>query len=216
MQCNPEIKSRCRDKESEESKELLHIIKIKKEKIMIKVNAKETKISIGKFAGSYRYVLSPMLYTTLPASKVINEAVIRSGLSKGTITAAYQAIGDTLAAWATEGHGVTIPGLGIMRFGLRADSVATAEEVASRLITSRRVLFTPSTVIKEELAKMGVSITCYDRNGKKVKTVKSEDDKIEDGTDDTDDKDNTGNDKGNPDSGDNNPGETNPGGNEAE
>lgn len=185
---------------------------------MIKVNAKETKISIGKFAGSYRYVLSPMLYTTLPASKVINEAAIRSGLNKGTITAAYQAIGDTLAAWATEGHGVTIPGLGIMRFGIRADSVATAEEVASSLITSRRVLFTPSTGIKEELAKMGVSITCYDRNGKKVKTVKSEDDKIEDGTDDTDDKDNTGNDKGDPDSGtgDNNPGETNPGGDETE
>ena len=112
---------------------------------MIKVNAKETKISIGKFAGSYRYVLSPMLYTTLPASKVINEAAIRSGLNKGTITAAYQAIGDTLAAWATEGHGVTIPGLGIMRFGLRADSVATAEEVASSLITSRRVLFTLPT-----------------------------------------------------------------------
>ena len=105
---------------------------------MIKLNAKETMISIGKYAGTYRYVLSPMLYTTLPASKVIEEAVVRSGISKGTITAAYQAIGDTLAAWATEGHGVTIPGLGIMRFGLRADSVEKAEEVASHLITSRR------------------------------------------------------------------------------
>ena len=61
---------------------------------MIKLNAKETKISIGKYAGTYRYVLSPMLYTTLPASKVIEEAVVRSGISKGTITAAYQAIGD--------------------------------------------------------------------------------------------------------------------------
>ena len=63
---------------------------------MIKLNAKETKISIGKYAGTYRYVLSPMLYTTLPASKVIEEAVVRSGISKGTITAAYQAIGDTV------------------------------------------------------------------------------------------------------------------------
>lgn len=139
---------------------------------MIKVNAKETKISIGKYAGTYRYVLSPMLYTTLPASKVIEEAVVRSGISKGTITAAYQAIGDTLAAWATERHGITIPGLGIMRFGLRADSVEKAEEVASHLITSRRVLFIPSVEIKNELAKMGVSITCYDRNGKKVKKKK--------------------------------------------
>lgn len=142
---------------------------------MIKVNAKETKISIGKYAGTYRYVLSPMLYTTLPASKVIEEAVVRSGISKGTITAAYQAIGDTLAAWATEGHGVTIPGLGIMRFGLRADNVEKAEEVASHLITSRRVLFIPSVEIKNELAKMGVSITCYDRNGKIVKNVSSKD-----------------------------------------
>ena len=169
---------------------------------MIKVNAKETKISIGKYAGTYRYVLSPMLYTTLPASKVIEEAVVRSGISKGTITAAYQAIGDTLAAWATEGHGVTIPGLGIMRFGLRADSVEKAEEVASHLITSRRVLFIPSVEIKNELAKMGVSITCYDRNGKKVKIVNAQTNKVEDGNDDTDDKDTT-----NPGTGDT----TNPG-----
>ena len=45
---------------------------------MIKVNAKETKISIGKYAGTYRYVLSPMLYTTLPASKVIEEEIGRA------------------------------------------------------------------------------------------------------------------------------------------
>ena len=164
---------------------------------MIKVNAKETKISIGKYAGTYRYVLSPMLYTTLPASKVIEEAVVRSGISKGTITAAYQAIGDTLAAWATEGHGVTIPGLGIMRFGLRADSVEKAEEVASHLITSRRVLFIPSVEIKNELAS-----TCHERNCKKVKIVNAQSNNVEDENDDTDDKDTT-----NPGTGDT----TNPG-----
>ena len=34
-----------------------------------------------------------------------------------------------IKAWATEGHSVAIPGLGTMRFGLRAKSVATCAEL---------------------------------------------------------------------------------------
>ena len=37
----------------------------------------------------------------------------------------------------------------------------------------RRIHFVPSVAIKEEMAKTGVSITCYDKKGKKIKTVES-------------------------------------------
>ena len=36
----------------------------------------------------------------------------------------WDAAGEVIKAWATEGHSVAIPGLGSMRFGLRAKSVA--------------------------------------------------------------------------------------------
>ena len=141
----------------------------------IKVKAKETLIKIGTYAGTYRYVLSADLYSQLSSSKVISEAALRSGLSKGVMNAAWEAIGDVISTWATEGHSVAIPGLGSMRFGMNAKSVAALDDVASSLITTRKVIYTPNTSIKSELKNTSISITCYDRNGQVIKTVTSTD-----------------------------------------
>ena len=111
---------------------------------------------------------------------------MRSGISKGSINAAWDAIGEVIKALATEGHSVAIPGLGSMRFGLRATSVSDVNRVGSGLITSRRVIFTPNVDIKEELARTSVSITCYDRNGNIVKRITSTDEgNVEDPEDPT-------------------------------
>ena len=141
----------------------------------IKVKAKETLFHVGLYANTYRYVLAADLYSQLSSAKVIQEAALRSGLSKGVMNAAWEATGDVISAWATEGHSVAIPGLGSMRFGLNAKSVASVDEVSSGLITTRKVIFAPNTAIKNELKNTSISITCYDRNGKVVKTVTSAD-----------------------------------------
>ncbi len=80
-----------------------------------------------------------------------------------------------IKAWATEGHSVALPGLGTMRFGLRAKSVEKVEDVKTGLISSRRIIFTPTQDLKDELAATAIQITCYDRNGEIVKRVTSAD-----------------------------------------
>ena len=153
----------------------------------IKLKAKEQKQYVGKYAGQYRFVMTTELYNKLTERKVLAEAAMRSGISQGTINAAWAAIGEVIKAWATEGHSVAVPGLGTMRFGVRATSVADVSEVSSSLITSRRVIFTPSTDIKEELANTSINITCYDRDGNVIKQVASDDDgNVEDNEDGTD------------------------------
>ena len=142
----------------------------------LKVKAKEQYQNIGKYAGKYRYVMMPELYTALTQDKVIKEAALRSGVSKGVMQACWDAAGEVIKAWATEGHSVALPGLGTMRFGLRAKSVDDVNKVKANLITSRRIIFTPSVDLKDELAKTAVQITCYDRDGKEVKRVTSTDD----------------------------------------
>ena len=142
----------------------------------INLKAKETLQQIGEFKGKYRYVLGTEIYNRLSESKVIQEAALRSGVSRGVMQACWDAAGDVIKAWATEGHSVAIPGLGTMRLGVRAKSVASVNDVASSIITSRRVLFTPSPQIKRELADTSINITCYDRNGNVVKKVTSSDD----------------------------------------
>ena len=142
----------------------------------LKVKAKEQYQNIGKYAGTYRYVMMPELYTALAQDKVIKEAALRSGVSRGVMQACWDAAGEVIKAWATEGHSVALPGLGTMRFGLRAKSVADVNKVKAGLISSRRIIFTPDVDLKEELAKTAVQITCYDRDGKEVKRVTSTDD----------------------------------------
>ena len=142
----------------------------------IKVKAVERNVSFDKTKEKWAYVLQADLYNKLSQSKVITEASLRSGITRGSINAAWDAIGEVIKAWATEGHAVAIPGLGSMRFGLRASSVADVNKVAASLITSRRVIFVPNTEIKDELARTSINITCYDRNGEVVKRVTSSDD----------------------------------------
>ena len=142
---------------------------------MLKVKANETKIKIGKYEGTYRYVMAPELYATLNQNKVIKEAALRSGISKGVMQACWDAAGEVIKAWATEGHSVALPGLGTMRFGLRAKSCETVNEVKTSLIKSRRIIFTPDTDLKDELHNTSIQITCYDRNGEVVKRVTSSD-----------------------------------------
>ena len=162
----------------------------------IKVKAIERNVAFEKDKEKWAYVLQPELYSKLSQSKVITEAALRSGISKGAINAAWDAIGEVIKAWATEGHAVAIPGLGSMRFGLRASSVADVNKVGSDLITTRRVIFVPNVDIKDELKRTSINITCYDRDGEVVKRVTSSDDgTVED-----------------PEGGDDNPGGDNGGG----
>ena len=147
----------------------------------LKVKAVERLLKFDKNdPGSYRYVLKPELYTSLDQKKVIREAALRSGVSQGVMKACWDAAGEVIKAWATEGHAVALPGLGSMRFGLRSKSVEKVEDVKTGLITSRRIIFTPSVDLKDELANTGILITCYDRNGDEVKRVTSTSGEVED------------------------------------
>ena len=142
----------------------------------LKVKAREKLIKFSKTdEGVWRYVMQPELYSALTQEKVIREAALRSGVSEGVMHACWDAAGEVVKAWATEGHSVALPGLGTMRFGLSAKTVADVNDVKTGLIKTRRIIFTPAMELKNELANTSVVITCYDRNGNEVKRVTSAD-----------------------------------------
>ena len=141
----------------------------------IKVKAIERNVAFEKGKQKWAFVMQADLSSQLNASQVIEEAAIRSGLPKAVINAGWTAIGDVIAAWATEGHSVAVPGLGSLRFGLNSTAVEDVNKVSTNLITRRYIIFVPNTEIKKQLEETSVSITCYDRNGKVVKQVTSTD-----------------------------------------
>ena len=152
----------------------------------LKIKAREKKIKIGDNE-IWRFVMIPELYSALAKEKVIREAALRSGVSQGVMKACWDAAGEVIKAWATEGHSVALPGLGSMRFGLRSKSVEDVNDVKASLIKSRRIIFTPSTDLKDELSQTAVQITCYDRNGVEIKRVTSTDPGTVEEPDNTDD-----------------------------
>ena len=65
----------------------------------IKIKAQERNVSFQEGVKKYAYVLQTDLYNKLSDAKVIQEASLRSGISKGAINAAWDAIGEVIKAW---------------------------------------------------------------------------------------------------------------------
>ena len=141
----------------------------------IRVIAQRRVLKIGKNPGVKKFVMRPELYTSLTEKKVFSEAATHSGISAGVIKAAWDAAGEVIRTWATEGHSVPLPGLGTMRFGVRSKAVEQLDDVKTSLISTRRIVFTPSVDVKDELKNTAIQITCLDEDGNVLKRVTSGD-----------------------------------------
>ena len=122
----------------------------------IKVIAQLREVKIGKNPGK-KFVMRPDLYVPIAEKKVFQEAATHSGISSGVIKAAWDAAGEVIRTWATEGHSIPLPGLGTMRFGVRSKAVEKLEDV------------------KDELKNTSIQITCLDEDGNVLKRVTSGD-----------------------------------------
>ena len=175
----------------------------------IKIIAQRREVKLGKNPGK-KFVMRPDLYVPIQEKKVFSEASTHSGISAGVIKAAWDAAGEVIRTWATEGHSIPLPGLGTMRFGVRSKAVADLEDVKTSLISVRRIIFTPNVDLKDELKNTSIQITCLDEDGNVLKRVTSSDsgdvEDPENGNDNGNGNDNdngNGNDNGNDDGGDN-------------
>ena len=139
-----------------------------------KVIAQLREVKLGKNPGK-KFVMRPDLYVPIAEKKVFQEAATHSGISAGVIKAAWDAAGEVIRTWATEGHSIPLPGLGTMRFGVRSKAVEKLEDVKANLISVRRIIFTPNVDVKDELKNTSIQITCLDEDGNVLKRVTSGD-----------------------------------------
>ena len=177
----------------------------------IKVIAQRRLLKIGKNPGVKKFVMRPDLYIPIQEKKVFAEASTHSGISAGVIKAAWDAAGEVLRTWATEGHSVPLPGLGTMRFGVRSKAVEDLEDVKTNLITTRRIVFTPSVEVKDELKNTSIQITCLDEDGNVLKRVTSGDSGEVEDNENTQNGENSQNSENNENGGSQNSGEQNHG-----
>jgi predicted histone-like DNA-binding protein len=178
----------------------------------IKVIAQLREVKLGKNPGK-KFVMRPDLYSPIQEKKVFQEASTHSGISAGVIKAAWDAAGEVIRTWATEGHSIPIPGLGTMRFGVRSKAVEKLEDVKTSLISVRRIIFTPNVDVKDELKNTSIQITCLDEEGNVLKRVTSGDSgEIEDNENGGENQNGSGTEGGNTGGGSNQGGNTGGGG----
>ena len=163
----------------------------------IKVIAQRRELKIGKNPGVKKFVMRPDLYIPISEKKVFKEAAAHTGVSEAVLKAAWDAAGEVIRAWATEGHSVPLPGLGTMRFGVRAKAVEDLEDVKTGLISTRRIVFTPSSEMKDVLKDTSIQITCLDEDGNVLKRVTSSDSGTVEEDNGNDNDNGNGNDNGN-------------------
>ncbi len=144
--------------------------------------AREKKIAYlsSKENEVYMYVMQSEYYNRIDPDKVISEVAAKTNISPVILEAAWKGMAEAFKSWATEGHSVPIPGLGTMRFGLQAEAVKSVEDVSTKLIRRRRLIFIPCTDIKQTLQNTSINITCVDRNGEVVKVKANDKDNVED------------------------------------
>ena len=178
----------------------------------IKVIAQRREVKLGKNPGM-KFVMRPDLYVPIAEKKVFQEAATHSGISSGVIKAAWDAAGEVIRTWATEGHSIPLPGLGTMRFGVRSKAVEKLEDVKANLISVRRIIFTPNVDVKDELKNTSIQITCLDEEGNVLKRVTSGDSgEIEDNENGGENQNGSGSEGGNTGGGNNQGGNTGGGG----
>ena len=93
---------------------------------------------------------------------------------------------------------------------LKVKAVENVNDVKKSLITSRRIIFTPSVDLKDELANTAIQITCIDRNGEEVKRVTSTSGEVEEENPSPDSPEGEGGNQGGNQGGDNGGGGTDP------
>ncbi len=135
----------------------------------IKIKAQQMLMNVGPKAGKTLFVMRAEKYSTLGEKKLFDEASVHSGMPAGAIRSAWYACGDIIQNWLTEGHAISVPGIGTMRFGVSAKAVELIDDVSTELVRSRKVIFTPAVSVKQALDNTALSITCYDTDGNLIK-----------------------------------------------
>ena len=102
----------------------------------------------GKEGG---YVTRAVTYSRITSKNFLKHVARNSGVSKGALYAAADAIAKEFQNLLLIGHSVEIPEIGTFRVSISAKSAETADQAGAHTVYRRRVLYHPCVDIKEQL-----------------------------------------------------------------
>ncbi len=115
-------------------------------KIWIKTN-RQRLAALKKEA----YVTRVVSFTSVKKDALLEAAARNSGIKKGVIYSAMDAVMNEFMNFLVNGHPVQLPELGTFRFSVKARVADSVEEISADKVYRRKVVFTPSKHLKQQL-----------------------------------------------------------------
>lgn len=100
------------------------------------------------FLSKSAYLTRTATYSKIDSDQLLERAADNSGVSKGVIYTALDAVMREFRNFLLNGHSVQLPEVGTFRFSIRCKAVDTAEEVTADNVSVRHIVYTPSTAMR--------------------------------------------------------------------
>lgn len=94
------------------------------------------------------YVTRAKRYSTIDGETFLDFVARNTRLDRYIVKAAAGAIAKEFANFVFNGHSVSVPGIGIFRFGINAKAATVQDEVGVKKVYRRKILYRPTTDIK--------------------------------------------------------------------
>ena len=114
-------------------------------KIVLKSNLQKIAAVSGK---PEMYVTRAVRYSTIDGETFLDFVARNTRLDRYIVKAAAGAIAKEFANFVFNGHSVSVPGIGIFRFGVQAKASAIQDEATAKKVYRRKILYRPTTDIK--------------------------------------------------------------------
>ena len=101
-----------------------------------------------------KYYARPVTEGTVTKKTLAEDLVLISSLSRGDISSVIENLIDILPKYLLMGKSVQLGELGTLRVSFSSEGADTKEELNTKMIRGRKVLFTPGKLLKEALPKL--------------------------------------------------------------
>ena len=114
-------------------------------KIVLKSNLQKIAAISGK---PKKYVTRAVSYSTIDGETFLDFVARNTRLDRYVVKAAAGAIAKEFANFVFNGHSVSVPGIGIFRFGVQAKASAKQDDATAKKVYRRKILYRPTTELK--------------------------------------------------------------------
>lgn len=121
-------------------------------KIVLKANYQRVAVKDKR-----AYVTRVVTYSKINKDALLRRAAANSGIRRGVIYTAADAIFNEFENFLLNGHSVELPILGNFRFGIHAKISDTREDAGAGKVYRKRLIYTPSAELKQKVKEVSLA-----------------------------------------------------------